>query len=86
MLVRKLRLERSIQLKVAKHGVEKEEIERVLIWDEPKHFKAKGIRYMAIGRSERLVTVIFETYEPGVATIITAYPSSEWQRKLYERK
>ena len=68
-----------------KHGVGKEEIEEVLLMDEPKCFKARKNRYFAVGFRERFITAIFE-YKKGEADVITAYPSSEWQIRLYKRK
>jgi len=38
---------------------------------------------MAIGKSQRTITIIFELAKT-TAFIITAYPSSESQRKLYK--
>ncbi len=86
MLIKELHLEPSVEAKMAlKHGVIKSEIEAALFSDEPKYFKARNGRYMAVGRAQRLITIIFE-YHEGIAEVITAYLSSEWQRKLYERK
>lgn len=68
-----------------KHGVTKEEIEAVLMLDEPKHFKTKAGRYIAIGIMERFISIVYENKE-GIAAVVTAYPSSNWQVKLYKRK
>ena len=68
-----------------KHGVGREEVEAALLFDEPKYFKTSRDRHWAIGFGNRFVTVIFQ-YEKGTAEVITAYPSSEWQIKLYHRK
>lgn len=40
---------------------------------------------MAIGYYQRYLTIIFEIYN-NIAFIITAYPSSESQIKLYKKK
>ena len=86
MLIKELRLDPSTEEKIVlKHGIMKCEIEEVLFWDEPKYFKARNERYMAIGFSQRPITIIFE-YADGIANAVTSYPTSKWQRKLYERK
>jgi len=46
--------------------------------------RVKDGRYMAIGFINRHLTVIFE-YSQGVAKIVTTYPSSDWQIRLYKR-
>lgn len=40
---------------------------------------------MAVGHYQRYLTIIFEMYK-NQAFIITAYPSSEVQIKLYKKK
>ncbi len=67
-----------------KHGIHVTEVKQVLL-AKPYTCKTKFERYVAIGKWQRFVTVIF-TYESGVAEIVTAYPSSEWQIKLYKTK
>jgi uncharacterized DUF497 family protein len=71
---------------IMEHGVTFEDAESVLLGN-PLISKAKGDRYMAIGldRRSRYVTVIFK-YTKGEARIITAYPSSDWQIKLFKRR
>lgn len=79
-------LGQEIEEKVfTKHGVLREEVEEMLLADEPKYFRTKGGRYMAIGLRERYLTAVFENVE-GIAFILTSYPASEWQVKLYRRK
>jgi hypothetical protein len=41
---------------------------------------------MAIGWSNKYLTVIFELGEGNTAFVITAYPSSDSQRKLFKQK
>ncbi len=67
-----------------KHGIRIKEIKNVLLGE---HYasKTKYRRYIAIGKDTRFITVVFDC-EQGVAEIITAYPSSEWQIKLYKTK
>ena len=67
-----------------KHGVKVDEIKTVLLGN-PYVRNTKFERYIAIGKAQRFVTVVFEC-ESGVAEIITAYPSAEWQIKLYKTK
>lgn len=71
---------------IAEHGVTFANVESVLLGD-PYVCQAKGQRYMAIGLDDtpRFVTVIFE-YWRGEAEVVTAYPSSDWQIRLYRRK
>ena len=69
---------------LTKHNIEAEEIKQVLL-SKPLVLKAKYQRYIAIGKSERYLTVIFDL-KKDVANIITAYPSSEAQIRLYKRK
>ena len=63
-----------------------EEAEEIL-FSQPVVRRARDGRYMAIGLARRTasyLTVIFE-FEKGAAEIVTAYPSSDWQIKLYKR-
>ena len=85
MFIEKLYLAPLAEEKILQHGVRKMELETVLFGDEPKYFKARSGRYMGIGFTGRTITIIFE-YCDGIATIITSYPTSRWQRNLYERK
>ena len=79
-------IEEAVEEKILrKHGVAREEIETVLMIDEPKHFKTKGARYLTIGLKERFITIVHEN-KNGIATVVTAYPSSKWQVKMYKRK
>ena len=70
---------------LAKHSVLREEIEETLLADEPKYFKARRGRYLAIGFLKRFISAVYEN-RSGIAMIITAYPSSNWQISLYKRK
>lgn len=67
-----------------KHGIQIKEIKNVLLGE---HYvsKTKYGRYVAIGKYARFITVVFNC-EQGIAEIITAYPSSEWQIRLYKTK
>ena len=78
-------IEERIKAKIFdKHTIDTEEIEQV-IRGNPFVLKTKEQRYMAIGFYQRYITVIFEMVGSS-AFIITAYPSSEAQIKLWKRK
>ncbi len=68
-----------------KHGVSREEIENALLAGRPLFFKTRGRRYLAITCHLRHLTIVF-SYSNGYARVITAYPSSCWQARLYGRK
>ena len=80
----------SLQTKIKiydKHGVTMEEIERTLVDNRPYCARTKDGRYVAIGQWNRHLTIIFNyNLQHKEATIITAYPSSAWQIKLYKRR
>ncbi len=85
MRIREIHLKKAVEGKIEEHGVTKNELKDTFQLGEPKYAKARNGRYMAIGRAQRFITIIFE-YADGIVTIVTAYPSSEWQIKLYHRK
>jgi len=85
MKIEKVIIEDQIKEKVfSKHHVEALEIKGVLM-SNPLVFKSKLGRYLAIGNCYRFVTIIFEC-KGKTANIITAYPSSQSQIKLYKKK
>lgn len=64
-----------------------EEIENTLLQNKPFFSKAKDGRYVALGKWNRYITIIFNYGGKNKeADIVTAYPSSDWQIKLYRRK
>lgn len=67
-----------------KHGIDACEIEQALL-NRPLIFKTKYENYLAIGKAERYITVVFK-YLNKCAEIVTAYSSSEWQINLYKKK
>lgn len=67
-----------------KHSIDAEEIQQIML-SNPFILKSKEERYMAIGYYKRYITVIFEMLQ-NIAFIITAYPSSEAQTRLWKRK
>ncbi len=84
MLVKEVQIDKKVEYKIyKKHGVIFYEIKNGLL-SKPYVRKTKDGRYLAITKFNRFITVIF-TYEKGIADIITAYPSSEWQIKLFKR-
>ena len=67
-----------------KHGVSFSEVKDVLLGN-PYVSKTKFEAYLAIGKTNRYITIIF-AYDHEIADIITAYPSSDWQINLFKRK
>ncbi len=85
MKITNILIEDNIKEKILdKHNVEAAEIKQV-IFSNPLILKVKNKRYIAIGYHQRYLTIIFEDYN-STAFIITAYPSSEAQVKLYKKK
>lgn len=85
MRISAILVEEKIKDKILdKHNVKAEEIEQV-IFSKPLVLKSGKERYMAVGQYQRYLTIIFEMRKD-VAFIITAYPSSESQRRLYQKK
>jgi len=80
----------SLQTKIKiyeKHGITFEEIENTILQGKPYFSKTKLGRYVVLGKWNRYITIVFsfnEKYKE--AEIITAYPSSGWQIKLYKKK
>ena len=85
MIIENVIIEDKVKEKILeKHDVTAFELENVLL-SRPLVLKAKENRYLAIGFYHRYLTIVFE-YNKRNANIITAYPSSEWQVKLYKEK
>jgi len=84
MYIRQVRISERVAEKIwIEHGVLPEDAEQVL-FDYPVVRRARDGRYLAVGLTDYYLTVIFE-FEKGVAEIVTAYPSSGWQIRLYKR-
>ncbi len=84
MLIRRVRISERVAEKIQKiHGVAPDEVEEIL-FSQPIVHQARDGRYLAVGLANRYLTVIFE-YEKGTANIVTSYPSSEWQVRLFKR-
>lgn len=85
MIIKKATISKITLVKInKKHCVRFKEIKKVFL-DEPFFKRIKKDVYIAIGFDERYLTIIF-SYEKRIATILTAYPSSNWQIKLFKRK
>jgi hypothetical protein len=85
MRIKKVVISAAVQDKIeSEHGIWVEEIEEALLGDV-QAFRAKYGRYMVIAHTTRYITIIFE-YKKGEADIVTAYPSSAWQIRLFKRK
>jgi len=84
MRIHQIRISEWVAEKIqVEHGVFPDEAEEIL-FSAPVVRRAKDGRYMAIGLIDRYLTVIFE-FERGTGEIITAYPCSDWQIRLYKR-
>ena len=78
-------IENRIKEKIlSKHKVRADEVKEVLL-NKPLFLKTKLNRYIAIGHCQRYITIVFE-FKKKTASIITAYPSSNSQIKLYKKK
>jgi len=86
MRIQKILIELKIEEKInKKHGIYRKEIEDALFEGKPIFYKAKENKYFAVGHKEKYITIVF-LYQEKDAVVVTAYPSSEWQIKLYKRK
>ena len=85
MIIKEVQIDKETKYKIyKKHGIMFNEIKNILLSN--LHIrKTKDNKYMAIGKYNRYLTIIFK-YKNGIADIITAYPSSNWQIKLFKRK
>lgn len=86
MYIKEIKVSLGAEQKIyEKHGIERAELEDSLHEGKPLFFKTKQQRYVAFTKKQRFITIIFE-FHAGIAEIITAYPSSEWQIRLYKRQ
>jgi len=83
--IRDVFISRRIADKVwEEHGVSADEAVD-LLYGNPTIRRARKGRYMAVGLAAGgYLTVIFE-YQRGMAEIVTAYPSSDWQVRLFKK-
>lgn len=86
MIVEAVKIRKQVKEKIeTKHSITIGEIEKVLLEDKPKFRKVRDC-YMAIGIFDRYLTIFFTyNWKTKEAELITAYPSSRWQIKLYKR-
>ena len=78
-------IEDKIKEKIlSKHNVRANEVVNVLL-SSPLILMAKAERYMVIGYHERFLTVIFDKQSKST-NIITAYPPTTAQIRLYKKK
>ena len=85
MKIKEVVIKKEIEGKIFyKHNLTPFEIEEAL-FNNPYITKTRDGRYFAINWVYGYITIIFE-FERGRAKIITAYPSSNSQRKLFKRK
>lgn len=85
MKISKIIIEKDIEEKIFyKHSIPLFEIEEAL-FSNPYILKTRESRLVAINWFQKYITIIFELRD-NKAFIITAYPSSDAQRKLYKRK
>jgi len=88
MIINAIKISLKTKIKIYdKHGITMEEIENVLLQNKPYFSKTRLGRYIALGKWNRYITIIFNYNEKyREAEIVTAYPSSIWQIKLCKRK
>lgn len=85
MYIADVLIEEKIKEKILqKHNVSATEIKTILL-NKPYALRARENRYMAIGCHNRFITAVF-TMKKTTAFIITAYPSSDAQIRLYKSK
>ena len=85
MRISKILIEDKIKEKILyKHNITAFEIKNLLL-SNPYILKTKDNRFMALGNVQKHITLIFEMIKD-TAFIVTAYPSSDAQRKLYKHK
>ena len=85
MIIENILIEDQAKAKILeKHNVTADEIKTILP-GKVLTLKTHSKRYIAVGFGYRYLTIVFE-YENKTVNIITAYPSSDWQIKLYKSK
>ena len=73
---------------IARHGVERTEVEDACFTTNPFVLKTRNNRYFALGQthSGRYLAIVFEHIGRNTVKIITARAMSETERKLYQRR
>ena len=86
MIIKKVEIERKTKFKIYnKHGIKFNEVEQALNSKNKFVKKTKDEKYVAFTKTSRHLTIVFSITK-GIATIITAYPSSRWQIDLLKRR
>jgi uncharacterized DUF497 family protein len=86
MRIRKVLIEESTAEKIfRKHGVRQEEMENGMLEGNPLVFSSRDARFIAFVHYNRYLTIVFSC-KKCVASVITAYPSSAWQVRMYRQK
>ncbi len=85
MIIKEVVIDKKVKIKIYhKHGIRFKEAKEALL-NKPLVRKIRDGKYMAVNLVERYITIIF-SHENGIADIVTAYPSSDWQIKLFKKK
>ena len=78
-------IEQNIEEKILhKHGIKMGELKDALKYGKPRIRKIRDNIYMAVTYYIRYITLIFE-YEKPFGRITTAYPSDDWQIRVYNK-
>ena len=81
-----IHLSHNVQEKIlCKHRIDVYELIEAFKYGKPKIIKLEGKTYMAITHYLRYITMIFE-YNVPIANVITAYLSSDFQIRRYNKK
>lgn len=85
MKIKGVYIDRRAKLKVYhKHGVRFSEIKEVFL-RKPLVRRTRDRKYMAVNHVNRYITVVFSCKQE-IADILTAYPSSDWQVRMFKKK
>ena len=77
---------KDVQEKILyKHGIELEELNNALEYGKPRIFNQRRGIYIAVTHHTRYITLVFRQ-DKNLATVITAYPSSDSHIGRYNRK
>ena len=85
MRIKQVMIAKEVKIKISrKHGIKFKEIKEVLL-NNPLVRRTRDGKYIALNVVERYLTVVF-AYSNYAADIVTAYPSSDWQIKLFKKR
>lgn len=86
MRIRKIHISSSVKYKIlSKHGIRASEVYIALQEGNPKFRSCGRDRHIALCKKHHYLTIIFK-YHNGLVEIKTAYPSSDWQKRSYEKR